>query len=156
MNVPHALAPHALAPHAPTPHAPAADALARLDQPSPRGARLPPSITVNAPATLASDRVDGWWSLMYQGWTLLAPSGARIDLTEIERACFVCLLQSPHRELRREALMAVRQSTNMRTLNVAICRLRSKVLQTGARLPLHTVHGVGYVFLGNLRALPNC
>lgn len=146
MIAPDVLAPDALAHHA----------LARPELSPPRGGRVPPSITVSTPATLASDRVDGWWSLMYQGWTLLAPSGARIDLTEIERACFVCLLQSPHRELRREALMAVRQSTNMRTLNVAICRLRSKVLQTGTRLPLHTVHGVGYVFLGNLRALPNC
>lgn len=123
---------------------------------SPRGYRRPASVTVSASAAvpLTSDRVDGWWSLLYQGWTLLAPNGVRVDLTEIERACFQCLVQSPQRELRREALMAIRQSTNMRTLNVAICRLRSKVLQTGTRLPLHTVHGAGYVFLGNLRTLP--
>ena len=53
------------------------------------------------------------------------------------------------------AVMAARSAASnrigMRTLNVAICRLRHKVLQTGTRLPLHTVHGVGYVFLGNLR-----
>ncbi|KNY09190.1 transcriptional regulator [Achromobacter piechaudii] len=106
-----------------------------------------------APPLPGSDRLDGWWSLLYRGWTLLAPSGVRIDLTEIERACFQCLLRNPNRELRREELMATRASTNLRTLNVAICRLRSKVLRTGIRLPLHTVHGVGYVFLGNLREL---
>lgn len=32
-------------------------------------------------------------------------------------------------------------------------RLRGKVLLAGARLPLHTVHGMGYVFLGKLREL---
>ncbi|CUI28378.1 Transcriptional regulatory protein%2C C terminal [Achromobacter sp. 2789STDY5608621] len=47
--------------------------------------------------------------------------------------------------------MLPRQSTNLRALNVAICRLRRKVRQAGGRLPLHTVHGVGYVFLGNLQ-----
>ncbi|WAI86049.1 MULTISPECIES: helix-turn-helix domain-containing protein [Achromobacter] len=108
-----------------------------------------------APLPLANDRLDGWWSLLYRGWTLLAPSGVRIDLTEIERACFICLLRNPNRELLREELMTLRASTNLRTLNVAICRLRGKVLQTGIRLPLHTVHGVGYVFLGNLRELSN-
>lgn len=106
-----------------------------------------------APAATASNPPDGWWSLLYRGWTLQMPSGARLDLTEIERACFVCLLKNPRRELRRDELKAARKGTNMRTLNVAICRLRGKVRLAGARLPLHTVHGVGYAFLGNLRAL---
>ncbi|HEY9318841.1 DNA-binding response OmpR family regulator [Achromobacter deleyi] len=102
-----------------------------------------------------SDRIDGWWSLLYHGWTLMAPGGARIDLTGMERACFLCLLGNPDRELLRDELLALRSRTSMRTLNVAICRLRHKVLQTGTRLPLHTVHGVGYVFLGNLRNISN-
>ncbi|HCW17814.1 MAG TPA: transcriptional regulator, partial [Achromobacter sp.] len=46
-----------------------------------------------------SDRIDGWWSLLYHGWTLMAPGGARIDLTGMERACFLCLLGNPDREL---------------------------------------------------------
>ena len=45
----------------------------------------------------------------------------------------------------------MRQHTKMRTLNVAICRLRRKVGDAGDQLPLHTVHGIGYVFLGKLR-----
>ena len=103
-------------------------------------------------------RLDGWWSLLYHGWTLLTPQGTRLDLTEVERACFQCLLRNPRKELLREELallreelMLPRQSTNLRALNVAICRLRRKVRQAGGRLPLHTVHGVGYVFLGNLQ-----
>ncbi|AUZ18693.1 winged helix-turn-helix domain-containing protein [Achromobacter xylosoxidans] len=113
-------------------------------------------------AAAASDafpvRLDGWWSLLYHGWTLLTPQGTRLDLTEVERACFQCLLRNPRKELLREELavlreelMLPRQSTNLRALNVAICRLRRKVRQAGGRLPLHTVHGVGYVFLGNLQ-----
>ncbi|MFD4839237.1 helix-turn-helix domain-containing protein [Achromobacter sp. NPDC058515] len=97
--------------------------------------------------------VDGWWTLLYRGWTLQMPSGVRVDLTEIERACFLCLLSNPRRELLRDELMAARRRTSMRTLNVAICRLRGKIRKAGARLPLHTVHGVGYAFLGNLREL---
>lgn len=100
--------------------------------------------------------MDGWWSLLYQGWTLLTPHGGRIGLTALERTCFLCLLSHPRKELRRDEFLAVRRRTTMRTLNVAICRLRGKVLHAGVRLPLHTVHGMGYVFLGNLRELSDC
>lgn len=109
-----------------------------------------------APVAATSDRIDGWWSLLYLGWTLVTPSGARVDLTAMERACFLCMLRNPGRELLRDELLAVRSRTNMRSLNLAICRLRNKVLLTGTRLPLHTVHGAGYVFLGNLREIPHC
>ncbi len=118
---------------------------------------------MNAPARLAhgapgrdvnaSYPMGGWWTLIYQGWTLLTPQGVRIALTALERTCLLCVLGSPSRELRREEFLAVRRRTSMRTLNVAICRLRGKVLLAGARLPLHTVHGMGYVFLGKLREL---
>ena len=109
-----------------------------------RSAAAPASVTPAFPS-------DGWWSVAYRGWTLQTPDGARLDLTEVERACFQCLLHNPRRELLRDELMVVRQNTNLRTLNVAICRLRRKVRHLDARLPLHTVHGAGYVFLGNLR-----
>lgn len=102
---------------------------------------------------LPQDPVDGWWSLLYWGWTLQLPNGARLDLTEVERARFACLVRNPQRELVREEVKHLRGGMNMRSLNVAICRLRTKVRQAGARLPLHTVHGVGYAFLGNLREL---
>jgi len=120
-----------------------------------RAGRPRQSVSVGPPLAHDSERGDGWWSLLYHGWTLMAPGGARVDLTATERACFLCLLRNPQPELLREELMAARSAASnrigMRTLNVAICRLRHKVLQTGTRLPLHTVHGVGYVFLGNLR-----
>ena len=42
----------------------------------------------------ASDRLEGWWTLRYGGWTLLTPRGGRLDLSELERACFLCLLRN--------------------------------------------------------------
>ncbi len=93
---------------------------------------------------------DGWWGLLYQGWMLATPEGRRLSLTATERACFLCLLASPQRELTREALAQMLPQTSLRTINVSISRLRKKVRAMGATLPLHTVHGMGYVFLGHL------
>lgn len=90
------------------------------------------------------------WRVLYQGWVLLTPDGARINLTGLERACFSCLLNSPRRELSRESLREVAAGANRRSINVAISRLRRKIQGTGVRLPLHTVHGTGYVFVGDL------
>jgi DNA-binding response OmpR family regulator len=90
------------------------------------------------------------WRVLYQGWVLVTPSGKRIHLTSTERACFACLLDNPKRELSRAAMRAFMTATNLRSVNVAISRLRKKVQDSGDRLPLHTVHGMGYVFVGDL------
>ncbi|WP_233235358.1 winged helix-turn-helix domain-containing protein [Bordetella sp. LUAb4] len=92
------------------------------------------------------------WSLMYQGWVLMAPDGTRIPLTGLERSCFTCMLESPQRELSRKDLSRFMSEANLRSMNVVISRLRKKVLQAGQRLPLHTVHRLGYVFAGTLVA----
>jgi len=92
------------------------------------------------------------WSLMYQGWVLMAPDGTRIPLTGLERSCFNCMLASPQRELSRKDLRRFMSEANLRSMNVVISRLRKKVLQAGQRLPLHTVHRLGYVFAGTLVA----
>jgi DNA-binding response OmpR family regulator len=90
------------------------------------------------------------WRVLYQGWVLVTPTGRRIHLTGTERACFTCLLDNPKRELSRAAMREFMTATNLRSVNVAISRLRKKVHDTGDRLPLHTVHGMGYVFVGEL------
>ncbi len=116
---------------------------------------LPPDEGIPGPCAPteqgAGADADGWWNVLYQGWTLITPAGSRINLTEAERACFLCLLHSPQRELSRDTLVSMKTSLSLRTINVAICRLRKKVLTVGEILPLHTVHGMGYVFVGNLR-----
>jgi DNA-binding response OmpR family regulator len=90
------------------------------------------------------------WRVLYQGWVLSTPAGKRIHLTGTERACFACLLDNPKRELSRSAMRQFMTATNLRSVNVAISRLRKKVFESGERLPLHTVHGMGYVFVGEL------
>lgn len=90
------------------------------------------------------------WRVLYQGWVLSTPAGKRIHLTGTERACFICLLDNPKRELSRAAMSEFMTATNLRSVNVAISRLRKKVHESGERLPLHTVHGMGYVFVGEL------
>jgi DNA-binding response OmpR family regulator len=92
------------------------------------------------------------WRILYRGWVLVTPAGRRIHLTGTERACFACLLDNPKRELSRSAMREFMTATNLRSVNVAISRLRKKVCESGERLPLHTVHGMGYVFVGELAA----
>lgn len=92
------------------------------------------------------------WCLMYQSWVLMAPDGTRIPLTGLERSCFNCMLDSPQRELSRKDLRRFMSDANLRSMNVVISRLRKKVLNAGQRLPLHTVHRLGYVFAGTLLA----
>ncbi|OZI71124.1 helix-turn-helix domain-containing protein [Bordetella genomosp. 12] len=94
------------------------------------------------------------WYLLYRGWVLGTPRGIRISLTSLERVCFQAIAESPGRELSRVVLSKILPGSNLRTLNVAISRLRKKVSEAGAELPLHTVHGMGYVFLGQLQVQP--
>lgn len=98
----------------------------------------------------AMDTTGETWHLLYRGWVLSTPQGVRISLTALERVCFQAIAEHPGRELSRDTLMRALPGSSLRTLNVAISRLRKKVSDAGAELPLHTVHGMGYVFLGHL------
>ncbi|MFC4274833.1 winged helix-turn-helix domain-containing protein [Achromobacter aloeverae] len=113
----------------------------------PLRAEAPQARPADAPAPAVTP-----WTLMYQGWVLMAPGGARIPLTGLERSCFKCMLASPQRELSRRDLRRFMSEANLRSMNVVISRLRKKVLSVGERLPLHTVHRLGYVFAGTLVA----
>ncbi|MCD0503082.1 helix-turn-helix domain-containing protein [Bordetella petrii] len=118
-----------------------------------RPAEYPP-FTVPAASNATHAGSDGWWGLMYQGWVLATPGGTRLNLTSTERACFLCLAASPQRELTRQALTQALPQASLRSINVSISRLRKKVRAAGITLPLHTVPGMGYVFLGNLAVDP--
>ncbi|WP_235939192.1 winged helix-turn-helix domain-containing protein [Schauerella aestuarii] len=97
----------------------------------------------------ADDNRGQWW-VRFQGWVLVPPQGAPINLTGVERAFFQALLSDPGRELSREALVRSAAGCQVKSISVAISRLRKKVRASGLRLPLHTVHGMGYVFIGRL------
>jgi DNA-binding response OmpR family regulator len=122
----------------------------RCAAPSRTMAAAPAEVAAGAVVDTPFSKPGDAWRVLYQGWVLLTPNGARINLTGIERACFSCLLNSPRRELSRESLREVALGANPRSINVAISRLRRKIQETGVRLPLHTVHGTGYVFVGDL------
>lgn len=112
---------------------------------------LPSDVAIDSLATPRSQSdADETWHLLYRGWVLSTPQNVRISLTALERVCFLAIAEHPGRELSRGALLRALPGSSLRTLNVAISRLRKKVSEAGAELPLHTVHGMGYVFLGHL------
>jgi DNA-binding response OmpR family regulator len=90
------------------------------------------------------------WQLLYQGWVLVTPEGNQLSLTGVERSFFLALAKDERHELSREALAREKFNLNFKSISVAISRLRKKVEKAGVRLPLHTVHGMGYVFIGRL------
>jgi DNA-binding response OmpR family regulator len=90
------------------------------------------------------------WNLLYQGWVLVTPEGNQLSLTGVERSFFLALVNDDHHELSREALAREKLNLNFKSISVAVSRLRKKVEKAGVRLPLHTVHGMGYVFIGKL------
>lgn len=92
------------------------------------------------------------WRLLYQGWVLVTPTGHQLSLTGVERSFFLALANDERHELSREALAKDKFKLNFKSISVAISRLRKKVQKAGVRLPLHTVHGMGYVFIGQLKA----
>lgn len=108
------------------------------------------AVGAGAVRTSIADENRGRWWVRFQGWVLVPPQGAPINLTGVERAFFQALLSDPGRELSREALMRSAAGCQVKSISVAISRLRKKVRASGLRLPLHTVHGMGYVFIGCL------
>lgn len=92
----------------------------------------------------------GVWTLSYQDWVLINPRGVHISLTGIERQFFSALMQSDRRELSRKELDRAVGGSTFKSISVVVSRMRKKVGQSGSALPLHTVHGMGYVFIGTL------
>lgn len=95
-------------------------------------------------------RSDGW-SLDRQGWSLSAPSGAAVALSQAERQIMKILTATPDEPVSREVLIANLTSDvdgfDPHRLEMLIYRLRRKCLEaSGEALPLQAVRGVGYLF----------
>lgn len=94
------------------------------------------------------------WSLQEQGWMLAGPGGCRVPLTTGERAFLAALLKAPGMRASHDVLtIAVNaayevagKSRQVRQLGLLVSRLRRKCEDQGATLPLHSVHGWGYMF----------
>ncbi|MDD3482490.1 response regulator transcription factor [Azovibrio restrictus] len=91
------------------------------------------------------------WSLSDDSWTLTGPDGKSVHLTAQERLFMLRLLQTPGEAVAREALvLALGENVydyDFHRLDALVSRLRRKVSDAGATLPLRAVRGKGYLFL---------
>lgn len=97
------------------------------------------------------------WKLASVHWELTAANGDTIKLTRSETKLLAALAASPGQAVNREVLIRVLgyepESYDLRRLEILVRRLRNKVRQQiQARLPLETVHGVGYAFAADIVA----
>ena len=95
--------------------------------------------------------VAGCWSLDRRGWSLTAPSGSTVSLSQAERQVMALLVASRDAPVSREVLIAHLtgdvESFDPRRLEMLVYRLRQKCRQAcGEDLPLRTVRGTGYLF----------
>lgn len=95
------------------------------------------------------------WKIDPVHWELTSSNGDTIKLTRSETALLAVLAASPGQAVQRDALIRALgydpKNYDPRRMEILIRRLRNKVgLQTPARFPLETVHGVGYAFLADI------
>lgn len=113
---------------------------------------LPDTRVAEATAELQR-KAYGTWILAHEDWILVNPLGAHIGLTGVERRCLTQLADNERREFSRHLSDDIGRC-NFKSMSVVVSRMRKKVHRSGVPLPLHTVHGMGYVFIGKLIRKP--
>jgi DNA-binding response OmpR family regulator len=98
----------------------------------------------------------GVWQLNLGAWTLTAPTGVAITLTDKELQLMAQLAECPGRPVTRENLLlylyASQDEAAGRALESLVRRLRAKITGvTGAASPIKTSHAVGYAFAAGLQ-----
>jgi two-component system, OmpR family, response regulator len=98
------------------------------------------------------------WKLDLRASELVAPDGARVNLSEIDRTVLQCLLQAQGQPVTRHALLERlgREPAHEGDdgLNATIYRLRQRIKRaTPALVPLQAKSRVGYVFQAALVAM---
>lgn len=116
----------------------------------PGAARLAPTARDSA---AAEHLPSGGWRLAFDGWCLLSPAGETIPLSSSERCILRPLFAAGGAAVAREALIAAWQGDHPEfdphRLEMLIYRLRRKAKALGVPvLPLITVRGSGYAFVG--------
>ena len=90
------------------------------------------------------------WSLLRQECCLLAPQGSKVSLTSKEFDLLEKLAASSSEVVERQALLQALAYDNdelgNKALDALIHRLRRKKDDLETRIPLKTIHGVGYSF----------
>ncbi|MDD2761125.1 MAG: response regulator transcription factor [Methylomonas sp.] len=97
------------------------------------------------------------WKLDSVHWQLTSANGDIVKLTRSETKLLRALAASPGQAVNRDELIRVLgyepDSYDPRRMEILVRRLRNKVSQQiQARLPLETVHGVGYAFAADIVA----
>jgi two-component system, OmpR family, response regulator len=98
------------------------------------------------------------WRLDRRAGQLVAPDGARVDLSEIDRTVLECFVQAAgevvSRELLRQRLGRATESEGTDSLNATIYRLRRRIERaTPTIVPLQSKSRVGCVFRAPLKVL---
>lgn len=100
---------------------------------------------------ICGDSVVATWRIDSVRRELTAPNGAKVALSAQDFLVLRAFMQEPHSVIsRRRIVMALNEDYlqyDQRRLDTQIRRLRVKTEeQTGHKLPVNTVHGVGYQF----------
>lgn len=100
----------------------------------------------------AQEELLGQWHLVDKGWVLVAPNGARLEMTWSERQIIGHFLKKPDVPLTRESQGAIHDPITgqiSRGIDVNISRLKKKAASKGMMLPIRSIRGTGYIFVSN-------
>jgi len=106
----------------------------------------------------AADPARNTWRLDRRIGQLVAPDGARVDLSDADRALIECFVEAHGEVVRRETLLRrLGRADDVEAsggLNATVFRLRRRIERaTPVTVPLQTKSGVGYVFRAPLKAI---
>lgn len=113
---------------------------------------------VHRRATASADPSRNAWRLDRRSGQLIAPDGARVDLSAADVQLLECFLEADGAVVRRESLRQrlgrPEASPTADGLGAMIFRLRRRIERaTPVTVPLQTRSGVGYVFGASLKAV---
>ncbi|MBN1928729.1 MAG: response regulator transcription factor [Chlorobiaceae bacterium] len=116
------------------------------------GAVMEPPAAAKGPAAAPSPAmaVEPGWTLSRHECSLLSPQGSKVSLTSKEFDFLEKLAASPYQVVERQELLKTLAYDNdelgNKALDALIHRLRRKKEYLDLRIPLKTIHGVGYSF----------
>jgi len=110
---------------------------------------------VSAPAALGAGQaaVSQEWELRENGWRLITPLGHSVMLTRGERRIMQMLFAYCPDTVERDRLFPSEtgRETTARSVDVLISRLKRKLTSFGEELPIRSVRGEGYAFVGKVQ-----
>lgn len=92
------------------------------------------------------------WDLMEDGWTMATPQGHSVMLTRGERRIVQLLFAASPQTVERDRLFSLEEGreATARSVDVLISRLKRKLSSVGEELPIRSVRGEGYAFVGKV------